>query len=93
MKTLWSALIALVVGGSSWAIGYAQAAQREPDFEITVSASAGRTEITCVRGCGMAWIERGINPNAAIQKTFAYGCMGAGVETCGSGRIGGWIQK
>jgi hypothetical protein len=93
MRKLRSALIGLVLGGSCWAIGYAQAAQREPDFEIAVSASAGRTEITCVRGCGMAWVERGINPNAAIEKTFTYGCTGSGVQTCKSGRIGGWIQK
>src|SRR5213592_2352183 len=34
---------------------------REPDFELVVDAPAGPTTITCVRGCRLMWVERGIN--------------------------------
>jgi len=34
-----------------WTAGHA--AQSQPDFELTVSAPAGTTTITCTRGCGL----------------------------------------
>ena len=46
-------LIVAVLVGIGWGVGRAQSHQ--PDFELTVTARAGSTEITCVRGCAMTW--------------------------------------
>jgi hypothetical protein len=70
-----------------WAAGRAQPAQ--PDFEIVVDAPAGATNITCVRGCALAWVERGVNPNATPMPTFSYNCNAA---RCSSFKVGGWIK-
>jgi hypothetical protein len=80
--------IALVVVG--WAAGQAQPAA--PDFEIIVNAPAGETTIECVRGCNLAWVERGVNPNATPKQTFTFACGGAGVPRCSSARVGGWVK-
>jgi hypothetical protein len=71
-----------------WAAGRAQPAQ--PDFEIVVDAPGGATSITCVRGCGLAWVERGVNPNTLPMTTFSYNCTAA---RCSSAKVGGWIKQ
>ena len=82
----------LVVGiGFGFAMGWAQTT--EPDFELVVTAPAGETKVECRRGCGLVWVERGVNPAAKPIPTFTFECSGAGVERCSSSRIGGWVQK
>ncbi len=71
-----------------WAAGRAQPAQ--PDFEIRVDAPGGWTTITCVRGCALAWVERGVTPNTLPTPTFSYDCTTA---RCSSYRVGGWIKR
>jgi hypothetical protein len=68
-----------------WAAGQAQSAQ--PDFEIIVDAPQGATNVTCVRGCALAWVERG---TSTPMPKFRYECTGA---RCTSGRVGGWIRR
>ncbi len=67
----------LVLGG--WAVGVAQST--EPAFEIVVSAPAGETSIRCVRGCKLAWVERGVNPHAQPDSNFTFRCSGA-IDRC-----------
>ena len=43
-----------------------------PDFEIIVDAPGGATTIRCVRGCKLAWVERGINPDATPNESFDF---------------------
>jgi hypothetical protein len=82
--------IACALIGLGWAAGRAQGTV--PDFVLSVTAPAGETVIRCVRGCTLAWVERGVNPNATPQASFSFNCRGAGVETCFSGGVGGWVK-
>ena len=82
---LAAAGLLLVVTG--WLVGRAQAA---PDFEFVIDAPAGDTHIDCVRGCKLAWVERGMG--GSPQTTFRFSCHGQ-VERCSSGRIGGWLNQ
>lgn len=61
-----------------------------PDFEIIVDAPGGATTIRCVRGCRLAWVERGINPNATPIESFDFACSG---PRCSSFKVGGWLAK
>jgi hypothetical protein len=83
--------IAIAVGliGLGWAAGTAQTTQ--PVFELIVEAPAGETTVTCVRGCGLTWVERGVHPAATPMLTFKYNCNGQ--ERCSSYKIGGWIKR
>jgi hypothetical protein len=72
----------------AWAAGRAQTSN--PDFELIVNSPGGETTVACSRGCGLAWVERGINPTAKPMPTFKYACSGA--ERCSSYEIGGWIK-
>jgi hypothetical protein len=84
-------LTALALVALGWAAGTAQTAQ--PDFELIVDAPGpGETTVQCLRGCEMAWVERGVNPSARPMPTFTYRCGGP-VERCSSHKIGGWIKK
>jgi hypothetical protein len=76
---------ALVLLG--WAAGKAQTSQ--PSFEIRVNAPGGETTIECVRGCALAWVERGVNSASREMTTFKYGCS---ADRCSSGRVGGWLK-
>jgi hypothetical protein len=78
----------LVVGG--WSVGRAQSTQ--PAFELIVDAPVGETTVECLRGCGLAWVEHGVNPAAPAMRTFKFDCFGPGKERCSSFRIGGWIK-
>jgi hypothetical protein len=71
-----------------WTAGRAQPAQ--PDFEILVDAPTGATSITCVRGCELAWVQRGVIPTSLPMPTFHYECSGG---RCSSGKVGGWIRR
>src|SRR5688572_508502 len=77
-------VVALLTLG--FVLGRAQAPVA-PDFEIRVNAPGGSTTIECVRGCALAWVERGVNPTATPIPTFNYSC---GAQRCSSGLVGGW---
>ena len=90
MRTLiLRSFMALALLGAGWVAAKAQTP--EPNFELVLDAPAGATTITCLRGCRLKWIERGINPNAAAMRSFDFSCRGAGVERCSSAKVGGWI--
>ena len=82
-------LLAVVLVAAGWAAGSAQSS--DPTFEIRVSAPAGETTIHCVRGCRLAWVERGVNPNAQPKPTFTFRCSGA-IDRCSSATVGGWVD-
>jgi hypothetical protein len=82
-------LVAAALLGMGW--GAAKAQVSEPNFEMVVEAPAGATTITCLRGCRLMWIERGISPNAGTMRTFEFSCQGGGVQRCSSAKVGGWI--
>ena len=85
--TLRIALVGVLVG-MGWMAGKAQTS--EPDFEVVVNAPSGETTIECVRGCELAWVERGLNPNSQPMRTFRFNCSGA---RCSSHKVGGWIKR
>ena len=89
MFTAKRVILAGALVGVGWAAGRAQTAT--PAFELIVQAPAGQVSVECVRGCELAWVERGLNPNDTPKPTFTFGCTGPTVQRCGSGRIGGWI--
>jgi hypothetical protein len=70
---------------SGWAAAKAQPSS--PDFELVIDTPGGETTIECVRGCGLAWVERGLNAQATPTRMFTFACTGS---RCGSGRVGGW---
>jgi len=86
-RTALRVALALGLLGTGWVAAKAQTSG--PTFELQVDAPGGETTIRCVRGCKLAWVQRGVNPNAAPQLTFEYRCTGA---RCGSGLVGGWVE-
>ena len=87
-RFLLNAVIALALVATGWALARAQVS--EPDFEIIVDAPGGPTTIRCVRGCALAWVERGVNPNAKPIESFDFNCSGA---RCSSFKVGGWLIR
>jgi hypothetical protein len=87
--TIVRTLIAASLLGAGW--GAAKAQVSEPNFELVVEAPPGATTITCLRGCRLMWIERGIPTNATTMKSFEFSCRGNVVERCSSSKVGGWI--
>jgi hypothetical protein len=88
---VWPAVISIFMLLIGWAAGRAQA-PAQPAFEIRVNAPTGETTIECVRGCTLAWVQRGVIPSDVPQSTFTYSCSGAAAPPrCGSGLIGGWL--
>ena len=81
-------MLAAALIGACWTIGQAQATQ--PDFELMVTAPGGQTRIECLRGCNLAWVQRGLNPRATPSRTFTFQCS---ADRCGSATVGGWIDK
>ena len=79
--------------GMGWTIGRAQSSF--PDFELRIDAPAGETNVTCVRGCELAWIQRTVPGTVpGLLTTFTYACAGGGADQrCGSGRVGGWLKR
>jgi hypothetical protein len=82
--------LAVALTGAGWVVGKTQTSL--PDFELVIDAPAGETDVRCVRGCELVWVER-VNPNAMPIPTFSFGCRGERVQRCSSGRIGGWVRK
>ena len=87
-RVLLRAIVAIALLATGWAVARAQTPQ--PDFELIVDAPGGPTTITCVRGCTLMWIERGINPDNAPHASFSFSCTGA---RCSSSKVGGWIER
>ena len=82
--------IAAIFVGMGWIAGRAQTSQ--PAFEIVVNAPSGETMIECVRGCELAWVERGLNPNSTPMPTFTFKCSGTADGRCSSRKVGGWTK-
>ena len=80
-------LVTVILVFLGWMLGRAQTSA--PAFEFVVDAPGGETTIECVRGCELAWVERGLNPNSTPTKSFKYRCTG---PRCSSGRVGGWLD-
>jgi len=76
-------VVTLVLLG--WVVGRGQSSV--PEFELIVDAPSGETTIQCVRGCKLAWVERGVNPSSTPIPAFTYRCNAA---RCSSGRVGAW---
>ena len=91
IRLLVRALIACLLIATGWVA--AKAHQSAPDFEIVVNAPVGETTIECKRGCNLAWVERGVNPNATPIPTFEFRCGGGGVGRCSSATVGGWLSR
>ena len=85
--TLRIAIVAALVG-IGWMAAKAQTS--DPNFEIVVNAPSGETTIECVRGCALAWVERGVNPNSRPMHAFTFKCTRA--SRCSSMRVGGWLK-
>ena len=86
--------LAAVLVMAGWMAGRAQTTA--PDFVLVVETKQGdptetTTTIRCVEGCGLTWIERGLNPNSSVMPQFSFRC--APPQTCTSARVGGWIQR
>ena len=82
--------VAVVLGllATGWMAAKAQNAS--PDFELIVEAPGGATSIRCVRGCNLAWVERGINPDSRPVERFDFSCS---APRCSSSKVGGWIAR
>jgi hypothetical protein len=72
-----AAIAALV--GLGWVAAKAQTS--EPDFEVVVTAPSGETTIECVRGCELAWVQRGLNPNSKPMQSFTFKCGGGATDS------------
>jgi hypothetical protein len=86
-RTTIQILVSAIVAFLGWTLGRAQTSA--PAFEFVVDAPGGETTIECARGCELAWVERGLNPNSTPAKSFKYQCSG---PRCSSGRVGGWLK-
>lgn len=91
MGTVVRIVLAVLLVATGWvAAGTAQTAN--PDFEVIVNAPAGETTIECVRGCNLAWVERGVLRNYTPTPKFPFSCDGLTTTRCSSGRVGGWVS-
>ena len=88
-KMIRRIIVVFALTGVGWVAAKAQAPAAAPDFELQVDAPGGPTTITCVRGCKLVWVERGIDPNAIPQRSFDFACS---ANRCSSSRVGGWID-
>ena len=79
----------VVLIGFGWVAGRAQIGST--DFEFVIDAPAGQTNIECVKGCKLAWVQRGLS--GAPQTKFYFRCSGVDTTRCSSGRIAGWIER
>jgi hypothetical protein len=79
-------VIALTLTGVGWAAAKTQGSAA--DVELAMDAPGGATTITCVRGCKLLRVERGINEYAIPTSSFVFSCL---AQRCSSGRLGAWI--
>ena len=92
IRTSLRVAIAAALVGVGWTAAKAQSS--EPNFEIVVNAPAGETSIQCVRGCVLAFVERGLNPNQQPMPAFTFKCTGSAADVrCSSHKVGGWITS
>jgi hypothetical protein len=93
-RILGQATLALALVVAGWAFAHAQT--QAPAFELQVNVSDEATTITCVKGCELAWVERGLNPNSRPTEMFSFVCNVRGVNgsavPCSSGKVGGWLR-
>jgi hypothetical protein len=94
MRRLLRPAIALALIGFGWVAARAQTT--EPAFELQVDVTNDGTHITCVSGCALAWVERGLNPNSLPTSTFSFSChrgdASSATVPCASGKVGGWLR-
>jgi hypothetical protein len=91
-RTASRLVVAAALIGIGWTVGRAQGSV--PDFELRIDAPEGRTNVECVRGCQLAWVERMVPGTVTPDKTtFTYACGNSSGARCQSGRIGGWIAR
>jgi hypothetical protein len=86
-RTVVQSVLAVILIFLGWVVGKAQTSA--PAFELVVDAPGGATSIECVKGCKLAWVERGLNAKSTPMATFEYQC---GAGRCSSGRVGGWLD-
>ena len=60
--------IGLVVLG--WSVGRAQTPAPAPDFELVVRGAPGDTEIECLKGCKLTYLDRSSFPNVRAQEAL-----------------------
>ena len=95
-RLLMRAVVAVALVAAGWAIARAQTT--DPAFEIqvdvTLDGSGTGAKVSCVNGCSLAWVERGLNPNSRATSTFSFSCKSASgtPAACSSGRVGGWLH-
>jgi len=90
-RNILTVVLAIVLFGLGWVAAESQRAA--PDFELVVDAPAGATTVTCLRGCTLMWVQRGINPNGTPTPSFDFGCSGGATQRCSSAKVGGWITQ
>ena len=77
-RTVIRVAMAIALIGAGWSVGKAQTTVA--DFEMTVDAPGGRTNITCTRGCDFRF-DVGSTAGLPTPNTrFTYAC---GAERCG----------
>ena len=69
--------MAIALTGAGWSVGKAQTTVA--DFEMTIDAPGGRTNITCTRGCDFKF-DVGSTAGLPTNTRFTYAC---GAERCG----------
>jgi len=90
VRILIQAALALALVGTGWVAAKAQLQKSPPDFELQIDAPTGYTAIKCTRGCRLASVQRGVDPNFSPQPSIAFEC-GDG-SRCGSNLlVGGWV--
>jgi hypothetical protein len=85
--TVRQILLTASLMAAAWMTGRAQTSA--PTFEVIVDAPEGETTIRCVRGCRLAWVERGVGI-AVPEPDFKFACRGT--ARCSSYRVGGWVE-
>lgn len=71
-RTASQSVLAVTLIFLGWALGRAQTSA--PAFGLAVDAPSGATTTKCVKGCELAWVERGMNVNNTALATFTYRC-------------------
>ena len=59
-RTVLRVMLAVGLFGTGWVTAKAQSSA--PTFELQIDAPGGQTQIRCVRGCKLAWVERESTP-------------------------------
>ena len=81
-------ILALIILGTGWAVGYAQ--RPEPQFMLSIEAPMGETRIECVSGCQLIGARDVGVPSAGRMKSYTFSCTGT--HRC-KGAAGGWLTQ